>query len=81
MAEPPAAVTALLRAWHAGDPAALDPLTPLVHDELCRRARHSLRDERRRDTLRPTALITITRDWQMAKLWLRRDLGRRKARQ
>jgi DNA-directed RNA polymerase specialized sigma24 family protein len=23
---------------------------------------------------------TVTRDWQMAKLWLRRDLGRRKAR-
>jgi hypothetical protein len=47
----------LLRAWHAGDGTALDRLTPLVYDELRRRARYDLRDERRRDTLRPTALI------------------------
>jgi RNA polymerase sigma factor (TIGR02999 family) len=154
-------VTALLQAWHAGDATALNRLTPLVYDELRRRARYYLRDERRRDTLRPTALInevylrlvrlpqldwrdraqffalaacqmrrilvdaararryqkrgggavnvtfdealagserspdlvalddalaalavstdTVTRDWQMAKLWLRRELGRRKA--
>jgi RNA polymerase sigma factor (TIGR02999 family) len=57
MAEPPAAVTALLQAWHAGDATALNRLTPLVYDELRRRARYYLRDERRRDTLRPTALI------------------------
>jgi RNA polymerase sigma factor (TIGR02999 family) len=57
MAEAAAAVTALLRAWQAGDASALDRLTPLVYDELRRRARCYLRDERRRDTLRPTALI------------------------
>jgi hypothetical protein len=81
MAEPPAAVTALLQGWHDGAATALDPLTPLVYDELCRRARYDLRDERPRDTPRPAAHIpdTVTRDWQMATLWLRRELGRRKA--
>ena len=57
MTEPAAAVTDLLRAWRRGDPAAFDRLTPLVYDELRRRARHYLRGERPDHTLRPTALV------------------------
>lgn len=57
MADPPAAVTTLLRAWRRGDPAAFERLTPLVYDELRRRARHYLRGERPNHTLRPTALV------------------------
>lgn len=56
MAEP-AAVTTLLRAWRRGDQAAFERLTPLVYDELRRRARHYLRGERPNHTLRPTALV------------------------
>jgi RNA polymerase sigma factor (TIGR02999 family) len=50
-------VTTLLRAWSRGDQRAFDQLTPLVYDELCRRARHYLRAERPNHTLRPTALV------------------------
>jgi hypothetical protein len=74
MAEPAAAVTVVLHAWHAGDAMALKRLTALVYDELRRGARYYLRDERRR-----TSTDTVTRDWQVATLWLRRELGRRKA--
>jgi RNA polymerase sigma factor (TIGR02999 family) len=52
-----APVTLLLRAWRRGDQDALDRLTPLVYDELRRRARHYLRGERPDHTLRPTALV------------------------
>jgi RNA polymerase sigma factor (TIGR02999 family) len=51
------AVTALLQAWRRGDKAAFDRLTPLVYDELRRRARHYLHGERPNHTLRPTALV------------------------
>lgn len=56
---PPTAshVTALLQAWSAGDPTALDRLVPLVHTELRRLARFYLRRERAADTLQTTALI------------------------
>ena len=57
MAEGTSGVTALLRAWRGGDKAAFDRLTPLVYDELRRRARLYLRGERANHTLRPTALV------------------------
>ena len=57
MGEAAAAVTALLRAWRGGDQAAFEQLTPLVYDELRRRARYYLRGERPDHTLRPTALV------------------------
>lgn len=58
MAEPPPAeITVLLRAWRGGDQGAFERLTPLVYDELRRRARHYLHGERANHTLRPTALV------------------------
>ena len=57
MSEAAAAVTTLLRAWRGGDQAAFERLTPLVYDELRRRARRYLRGERPDHTLRPTALV------------------------
>jgi RNA polymerase sigma factor (TIGR02999 family) len=57
MADPAAAVTILLRAWRRGDQAAFERLTPLVYDELRRRARHYLRGERPNHPLQPTALV------------------------
>ena len=50
-------VTTLLSAWRRGDEAALGQLLPLVHDELHKRARHYMRQERPDHTLRPTALV------------------------
>jgi RNA polymerase sigma-70 factor (ECF subfamily) len=55
--DPASAVTTLLRAWRGGDQAAFGRLTPLVYDELRRRARHYLRGERPNHTLTPTALV------------------------
>lgn len=52
-----AGVTALLRAWCAGDDAALDRLVPLVHQELRRIARRHLRRERHAHSLQATALV------------------------
>ena len=57
MSDAAAAVTTLLRAWRGGDQAAFERLTPLVYDELRRRARYCLRGERPDHTLRPTALV------------------------
>jgi RNA polymerase sigma factor (TIGR02999 family) len=50
-------VTRLLIAWHDGQPAALDELTPIVYTELRRLAAAYMRRERREHTLQPTALI------------------------
>jgi RNA polymerase sigma factor (TIGR02999 family) len=50
-------VTALLSAWGAGDPAALDALLPLVYEELRRQAGRALRREGAGHTLQPTALV------------------------
>ncbi|HEY7284280.1 MAG TPA: sigma-70 family RNA polymerase sigma factor [Vicinamibacterales bacterium] len=50
-------VTALLRAWTAGESQALDELMPLVTRELRRQARRYMAGERRNHTLQPTALI------------------------
>jgi RNA polymerase sigma factor (TIGR02999 family) len=57
VADRPGAVTTLLRAWRRGDQEAFGRLTPLVYDELRRRARHYLRGERPNHTLTPTALV------------------------
>ena len=57
MPDPAHPVTALLRAWRQGDHDAFGQLTPLVYDELRRRARHYLRGERPNHTLQPTALV------------------------
>jgi RNA polymerase sigma factor (TIGR02999 family) len=57
MPDPASPVTALLRAWRQGDHDAFGRLTPLVYDELRRRARHYLRGERPNHTLQPTALV------------------------
>jgi RNA polymerase sigma factor (TIGR02999 family) len=55
---PPAhEVTQLLRAWSGGDQQALDKLTPLVYEELHRRARHYFARERPGHTIQTTALI------------------------
>jgi len=59
MSGPPendAAVTDLLRRWRHGDKEALDRLTPLIYDQLRRRAGRLLSRERGH-TLQPTALV------------------------
>jgi RNA polymerase sigma factor (TIGR02999 family) len=50
-------VTRLLKAWSAGDEAALEKLVPLVYGELHRAARHYMAGERPEHTLQTTALI------------------------
>jgi RNA polymerase sigma factor (TIGR02999 family) len=50
-------VTALLAAWRGGDRAALDALTPVVHQELHRLARRHMNRERPGHTLQTTALV------------------------
>ena len=50
-------VTALLRAWGAGDQAAGERLVPLVYQDLRRRAAAYLRQERPNHTLQATALV------------------------
>ena len=50
-------VTHLLRAWSGGDPDALAALTPLVYDELHRRAHWHMARERGGETLQTTALV------------------------
>ena len=50
-------VTQLLRAWSEGDSAALERLTPLVYEELHRRAKWHMARERTGHTLQATALV------------------------
>jgi RNA polymerase sigma factor (TIGR02999 family) len=50
-------ITNLLKAWSAGDPAALNELSKQVYDELRRMARRHLKGERRDNTLQTTALV------------------------
>jgi RNA polymerase sigma factor (TIGR02999 family) len=58
MTEPSAHdVTRLLLAWSAGDPQALEKLTPLVYQDLHRAARRHMARERSSHTLQTTALI------------------------
>ena len=54
---PSSAVTELLRAWGAGDRAALDQLMPVLYAELRRQAERQLRRESAGHTLQPTALV------------------------
>lgn len=53
----PHEITQLLRAWSAGDPQALEKLTPLVYGELHRAAQRYMARERPNHTLQATALI------------------------
>lgn len=53
-------VTVLLQAWQAGDPSALERVTPFLYQELRRVALSYLRGERADHTLTPTALINET---------------------
>jgi hypothetical protein len=46
-----AEITKLLKAWSAGDAAALDRLTPALYAELRRRAHRYMRQERSGNTL------------------------------
>jgi len=57
---PSVEITALLQAWAGGDLAALDRLTPLVYDELRRRARRYTADQDAGITLQATALVNET---------------------
>ena len=50
-------VTRLLRAWSSGDADALNALTPLVYEELHRRAHWYMRREHADHTLQTTALV------------------------
>jgi len=50
-------ITQLLIAWSHGDQAALEKLTPLVHDELRRLAQRYMARERHGHTLQTTALV------------------------
>jgi RNA polymerase sigma factor (TIGR02999 family) len=50
-------ITELLKAWGAGDAAALDRLTPLVYRQLRRMAHQQMRKERAGNTLQTSALV------------------------
>ena len=50
-------ITALIRAWAAGDPNALDRVTPLIYAELRRMARRYMRGQPSGHTLQTTALV------------------------
>ena len=54
---PPKEITRLLLAWGDGDESALAALTPLVYEELRRRAHSYMRGERAGHTLQTTALV------------------------
>lgn len=65
-------VTALLRAWRVGEESALEQLTPLVYEELRKRAGYLFSGESAGHTLQPTALVNelygrlvdVEVDWQ-----------------
>jgi RNA polymerase sigma factor (TIGR02999 family) len=50
-------ITRMLNEWNAGDETALERLTPLVYDELRRRASFYLQREQDVETLQATALV------------------------
>ena len=50
-------VTALLRAWHAGDEDAYRQVSSILYPELRRQAAHYMRRQRAGDTLQATALV------------------------
>jgi len=53
-------VTALLRAWHAGDEDAYRQVSSILYSELRRQAAHNMRRKRSGDTLQTTALVHET---------------------
>lgn len=65
-------VTALLHSWRAGEEQALDQLTPLVYEQLRKRAAYLFSSESAGHTLQPTALVNelygrlvdVEVDWQ-----------------
>ncbi len=57
MATASAEVTGLLKAWGAGDRAALDRLLPLIYDEIRQLAHHYMKGERQSHSMQTTALI------------------------
>jgi RNA polymerase sigma factor (TIGR02999 family) len=58
MSAPSAAeITVLLKAWSAGDAAALERLAPLIYGDLRRMARRQMQRERSGETLQTTALV------------------------
>jgi RNA polymerase sigma factor (TIGR02999 family) len=56
-AEASAEITALIRAWRAGDQTALDRVTPMVYNELRRIAKRYMRNQCAAQTLQTTALL------------------------
>ena len=68
---PPSNVTQLLISWSNGDQAALDALTPLVHQEMHRLAARFMAGERAGHILQPTALVNEAYlrlvDWKEAR--------------
>ncbi len=50
-------VTALLRAWHAGDEGAYRQVSSILYPELRRQAAQYMRRQRAGDTLQATALV------------------------
>jgi RNA polymerase sigma factor (TIGR02999 family) len=50
-------ISRLLAAWDSGDQQALEELTPLIYEELCRLAHHYLSRERSGHTLQTAALV------------------------
>jgi RNA polymerase sigma-70 factor, ECF subfamily len=50
-------ITGLLKAWAGGDRDAFERLTPLVYDDLRRRARRYMANEAAGNSLQPTALV------------------------
>jgi RNA polymerase sigma factor (TIGR02999 family) len=57
MSVPSAEITTLLKAWSAGDPAALERLAEHVYPELRLIARRYMKNERLGNTLQATALV------------------------
>src|SRR5499433_1946197 len=57
MGVPSAEITTLLKAWSAGDPAALERLAEQVYPELRVLARRYMKNERPGNTLQATALV------------------------
>jgi len=57
MGAPSADITALLKAWSGGDPAALERLAEQVYPELRLMARRYMKNERLGNTLQATALV------------------------
>jgi len=70
--DPTPEITQLLRSWRTGNENALDQLTPMVYEELHRRARYYMSRENDDHTLQTTALISevylrlvkVKLDWQ-----------------